>query len=118
MDIKTANEQREPFEFTCAGEPVKGEFFPYRVTPTYLANLRQLATKAADSSEQPENSDARMISDLVENWDVTNGGEPFPPTPENLREAPLVLLSRAAMGILSHVGKLSIQPESKTSPND
>lgn len=120
LDIKLIEEKREDLEFEFAGEPVKGKCFPFRVTPRYLASLRKLAAKAepaaAGNAQQEEDSavskgDARMVAELIPEWDVVAGDQPWPPTPENIGNTPSALLGRAALAILELVGKLSVPSE-------
>ncbi len=124
LDIKVIEEKAEDLEFEFQGEPVKGTCYPFKVTPAYMRSLRKLAAKAEPSGEsKPEgdeaeevvsSGDARMVSELIPDWDVLAGGQPWPTTPVNIANTPSALLGAAALAILDLVGKLSQPSESKS----
>lgn len=124
LDLKVIQDRPEELDFNFAGEKVKGKAFPFKVTPTYLDNLRRLARRAPQAEskgegEQPQeekvqNADAQMISEIIPEWDVLFAGQPFPPTFENLIGAPISFLGAAASAILDLVGKDWTTSESKS----
>jgi hypothetical protein len=122
LDIAIIKEKPEELHFEFAGEVVKGKVYPYKVTPDYLSGLQKLSKKAdpppegeeAPPEKRVQNSDAQMISELIPEWDVVAGGEPFPPSMENLLGAPISFLAATALAILELVGKLSTTSGSKS----
>jgi hypothetical protein len=126
LDLEIIKEKPEELTFEFAGEKVTGTCYPFKVTPTYLAELRKLSGRAAPAAEQAaegegqqaetpvKSSDAQMIHEIVGGWDVVAGGKPFPPTIGNLLGAPISFLAATALAILELVGKLSTTSESKS----
>lgn len=123
VDVQVIKDKREELKFEFQGDTVKGQCYPFRVTPAYLASLRKLAAKAdaqpadgakADGEEYVSKGDARMVAELIPEWDVIAGGKPWPPTAENIGNTPSALLGAAAYAILDLVGNLSAPSESKS----
>ena len=111
MDLANLKNKSAKITFKLDGEEVNIEFHPHRLTPEYRAGLQRLAQDETD--EEPRDSDAQMLSDLLIKWDVMAGGEPYPPTYENLLTAPQSLVTRTALEILEAVGKLATPKKSK-----
>ncbi len=105
MDLATLRDKRAALKIEFDGETINAEILPHKLTPEYRARLQKLAKEEGDGDER--DADAQMVSELVASWDITAGGEPYPPTYENLREIPIALLTITATAILEYVGKLA-----------
>lgn len=57
---------------------------------------------------------AKIVSDMVDDWDLTKGGEAFPPTEENCRTLPLLFLADL-INAIAEASKPS-EAEGKVSP--
>lgn len=108
MDLETLRAKRASLKIEFDGETINAEILPHKLTPEYRARLQKLAREESEERD----ADAQMVSELVASWDVTAGGEPYPPTYENLREIPIALLTVTATAILEYVGKLATRTQS------
>ncbi|HAM58322.1 MAG TPA: hypothetical protein DCQ64_24070 [Candidatus Rokubacteria bacterium] len=94
MDLKRIREKKVPFDVQYQGETVRGECYPGRMTGSKAA-----AIMGASMGETP-GVVSEILPDVIACWDVTCGGEPYPPTPENLLELPVELLTAVAGAIV------------------
>ena len=88
MDLAELVDRVVPFDFNIDGFPIKGNYFKYRITPNYLRALEKMADEGIDD----ESRGYKILADSIKDWDLTKGGEPFPPTEENLKEVPISYL--------------------------
>lgn len=103
MDISQILNLTQKLVVTYRGVPVEIEYACEKITPTYQAQLKKLAEDEATTDSEVNSPDAKMLSELLISWDVTQGGQPYPPTFENLLifSYPfLAALSRAILGDL------------------
>lgn len=123
MDLRTIADKQQSVTFDFDGESVTMVVLPHKITPEYRARLAALAKKATASEaedapeEKPEEreQDAQMVSDLVRSWDIVMGGEPFPPTYENLLVTPVTVLGRVSSEIMEVIkGHASPTPKTKS----
>jgi hypothetical protein len=110
LNLTALADKKAELKFDFAGEVVRIEYLPHKITPNYMARLQTLGDGVEDD---PSNADAKMVSEILVSWDVTAGDEPLPPTYENLMAAPQSLVSRVAMEIVAAVGKLAQPKQSK-----
>jgi hypothetical protein len=111
MDLVSLRDKRAPLNFEIDGEEVKAHFRPHKLTPEYRAQLQRIGTDQTDDESQ--DADAKMLSELLIDWDVQCDGNPYPPTYENLLMAPQTLVTRTALEILAAVGKLATPKQSR-----
>ena len=116
LSIATLAAKKADHKFDFAGEVVRIEYYPHKITPNYMARLQAIG-EADDNGEDEktiQSADARMVSELIINWDVeAEAGVPFPPTYDNLLTAPTSLVSRVAAEIVTAVGKLATPRQQK-----
>lgn len=108
MDLGDLKNKVAPLTFDLDGETVNAKFYPHKLTPEDRARLQKLA-----DDDETRDTDAQMLCTILESWDVTANGDPYPPTYENLLVAPQTLVTRTALEILSAVGKLATPKTSK-----
>lgn len=115
LDLAKIAQRRTPRTFEFEGEPVNIETLPHKITPTYRSQLAALAKKAQDDpNAEVEEQDAKMVEDLMPEWDVVVGGQPFPPTYQNLLGTPCTLLGRVASEIMEVIKELSNPTKAKS----
>jgi hypothetical protein len=118
LNLAALADKKADLKFDFAGDVVRIEYYPHKVTPNYMARLQALgsAPESDDDEDGPAkedapNADAKMVSEILVGWDVVgHNDEPYPPTYENLLAAPQALVSRVAMEIVAALGKLA-QPK-------
>ncbi len=107
------------------------------LTPEYKARLIALTTinkvieaqtpaKAADDATDAEpvatvpsdvlEENCKMLSDLIDSWDVVLKGEPFPPTYENFLTLSYPLMATLITQITTWLGDLANPQKPTTSP--
>lgn len=102
MDLKTLKEKRAKLAVPFDGETINCEILPNAITPAFWAELQKLSTA---TEADYENKDALFLADVMPAWDITADGQPFPPTADNLKQAPIALLGAIAAQVLIFVGK-------------
>lgn len=102
MDITALKSKRAKIKVYFDGEEIICEIKPNVLTPEFWARLQELSTA---TEADKENSDVLFLADLMADWNITAGDEPFPPTQDNLRQAPIALLGAIAREVLDYVGK-------------
>lgn len=114
LNIATLAEKKADLKFDFAGEVVRIEYYPHKITPSYMARLQAIGNATDSDDESIQSADARMVSELLVSWDVeAEQGVPFPPTYDNLLTAPTSLVSRVAAEIVTAVGKLATPKQPK-----
>jgi len=88
MDLKDLLNETDSFEIDYNGHHTAGVYYKNKITPNYLDELKKLEAEGDNGTEQGY----KIIADSIQSWDMTNGGEPYPPTQENLRQVPIGLL--------------------------
>lgn len=98
MDLNNLVNRAVPFEFPYDDFELTGEFYKYKLSPQYI----QMLKKMEEDGTEPDEIGYKILSDSIKCWDMNLGGEEFPPTPENLKQVPVVYL--VALG--KHLGDL------------
>jgi len=114
LDLGDLKAKVAPLRFEFDGETVNAKFYPHKLTPEDIARLQRQAKEEDENEEESLDTNAQMLSDVLDSWDVTAGGAPYPPTYENLLVAPQTLVARTVREILNVVGKLATPKKSKT----
>jgi len=112
MDISTILNRTAPLAIDYCGEKFTVNVFTDRLTPQRGTELTRRVEKDAEESH---NFTALILSELLESWDVTKDGEPYPPTYENLQGVPFTLLQHLYDKVSSWLGERN-QPQKKKKP--
>lgn len=79
------------------------QYLPNAITPEFISQATSVVVEsygegaigAIKANEAASTLTARMVSEIVKSWDLTdNEMQPFPPTLENLKKVPLEVLKR------------------------
>lgn len=74
-------------EVVYEGERVTVTYVPARITPRW-----EMEFTSALQDEWKSRAVVETLAAVVERWDLTDGGEPYPPTVENLMQLPVDFL--------------------------
>lgn len=98
--------KKAALQFEVEGEMVNAEFYPHLMTPKFRALLTKI-DRGETLGENNKDSAAEMVSTMLASWDVTadDAGTVYPPTYDNLLNAPLGLVMAAVYAIWEALGK-------------
>ncbi len=88
MDIQALKSRTRQVAVEYEGEKLTVEYRPGALTGALVDRVSTAAGEQGQSAVI-----ALALSEVVAGWDATCGGEPFPPSMENLMALPLRLLS-------------------------
>lgn len=88
MDIQALKSRTRQVVVEYEGEKLTVEYRPGALTGALVDRVTTAAGEQGQSAVIAE-----ALSEVVAGWDATCGGEPYPPTHENLMALPLRLLS-------------------------
>lgn len=71
---------------------VRGQLIQVEFDPDYFTPELEEAIAGAQKDKAGRLL-AKLVSDIVVSWDLTRGGEDFPPTEENCKTLPLLFLA-------------------------
>jgi len=77
------------------GERITITYAPAKITPRW-----EQAFNEALKGEWKSRAVVETLADALVEWDVTDGGKPFPPTVDNLVQLPMDLLSAVFVAIM------------------
>jgi hypothetical protein len=110
MDISKLLNMTAKLSVPYRAEVVEIEYHCEKITPTYQAQLKKLAEdEAAETVDAP---DAKLLSDLLVGWDISDNGEAYPPTFDNLKGLSFTFLATLARAILNDL----VNPTHATTP--
>lgn len=96
MDISKLRSTRRTVTVQYGDESVTVTYSPSAITPKWEQEFVEAAR-----DEWKSRAVIETLSRVVVDWDVTDGGEPYPPTVENLSALPLDFLGAVLQAIIA-----------------
>lgn len=96
-DISLFTKSSETITLTYQGESISVTYLPALLTPRWEAEFNE-----ALRGDWKSGALVQTLAAILECWDLTANGEPFPPTGENLMRLPVDFLVAVFMAIMEH----------------
>lgn len=104
MDLQQRRRRTRSLEVEVDGEAIRLEYRPAEVTAD-LVERCQKAERVARSGkgvgEAPSTVLAQGLARLISEWDVTDGGKPYPPTAANLMALDIPILGALFLAVMA-----------------
>jgi hypothetical protein len=117
FDIGNLAAKHAKHRFIFEGEDIDIGYRPHLITPELRAQwTREVQEPEVEGAEKntPGDYDCKMLSKVLTEWNLTEGGEPLPLTYENLLRLPDSLTIRIRQELFEAVGKLALKKSAKT----
>lgn len=95
MDVKSLAAKTRSVVVQYAGDAITITYAPARITPRW-----EQAVNERLRGDWKSGALVAALTDVVVDWDVTDGGEPWPPTEEHLAQLPTELLAEVLAAIV------------------